>query len=248
MLQQLGHRVDVAQNGQVAVRQVQAEAYDLVFMDMQMPVMDGLDATQAIRHLPEARFASLPIVAMTANVMRQDQARCLAAGMNDYIAKPIDPTGLAMVLDAWLPAGVGGQARPKENEMENSTMTVPYDIPGLDAAKGLSRVLGKASMYLSLLRRFADQERHAAADIRALLDRGERSDAERRVHTVKGIGATLGAADLQSDAMALELAIREQRPPGVLDERLAAFESRLSALVTALDERLPPAPGDASRG
>ena len=107
------------------------------------------------------------------------------------------------------------------------------------AAQGLSRVLGNAPRYRSLLRRFANQERDCALAIRAHLERGERADAERRAHTVKGAAATLGAVDLQADAMALELAIRELRPGGVMDERLAAFDKRLGNLVAALDARYP---------
>ena len=239
MLEQLGHRVDVAANGQAALRMAQQSAYDLVFMDMQMPVMDGIDATQAIRRLPEARFAAVPIVAMTANVMRQDQARCLAAGMNDYIPKPIDPAALDRMLERWLPSGVWGESSPAATPGEAPDEAVPLDIPGLDAAQGLSRVLGNAPRYRSLLRRFANQERDCALAIRAHLARGEREDAERRAHTVKGAAATLGAVDLQADAMALELAIRELRPGGVMDERLAAFDKRLGNLVAALDARYP---------
>ncbi len=239
MLEQLGHRVDVAANGQAALRMAQRSAYDLVFMDMQMPVMDGIDATQAIRRLPEARFAAVPIVAMTANVMRQDQARCLAAGMNDYIPKPIDPAALDRMLERWLPSGVWGEPSPAATPGEAPDEAVPLDIPGLDAAQGLSRVLGNAPRYRSLLRRFANQERDCALAIRAHLERGERADAERRAHTVKGAAATLGAVDLQADAMALELAIRELRPGGVMDERLAAFDKRLGNLVAALDARYP---------
>jgi two-component system sensor histidine kinase/response regulator len=92
--------VDIAENGEIAVRMVQAGDYDLVLMDMQMPVMNGIDATKAIRSIPG--LALLPIVAMTANAMPGDRERCLAAGMNDHITKPIDPDELFRVLKRWI--------------------------------------------------------------------------------------------------------------------------------------------------
>jgi two-component system sensor histidine kinase/response regulator len=96
-------KVDIADNGEIAVRMVQSADYDLVLMDMQMPVMDGIEATKAIRSI--SRFATLPIVAMTANAMSGDRERCLAAGMNDHIAKPIDPDEFFSMLKRWIEPG-----------------------------------------------------------------------------------------------------------------------------------------------
>ncbi len=100
LLSDVGFQVDLAENGAIAVAMVQKASYDLVLMDMQMPVMDGIVATVEIRKLPQ--FKELPIVAMTANVMQRDQERCLAAGMNDHLAKPIDPDALQKVLLKWI--------------------------------------------------------------------------------------------------------------------------------------------------
>jgi two-component system sensor histidine kinase/response regulator len=91
--------VDLAENGEIAVRMVQEKDYDLVLMDMQMPVMDGIEATRVIRS--DSRFETLPIIAMTANAMAADRDRCLEAGMNDHIAKPIDPDQLFSVMLRW---------------------------------------------------------------------------------------------------------------------------------------------------
>jgi two-component system sensor histidine kinase/response regulator len=98
--------VDVAENGEMAVRMVQANAYDLVLMDMQMPVMDGIEATRVIRSDP--RFDGLPIIAMTANAMAADRDKCLEAGMNDHIPKPIDAQELFRVLSQWTRARNAG--------------------------------------------------------------------------------------------------------------------------------------------
>ena len=99
MLQDCGLLVDVAENGEVALRMIREAAYDLVFMDMQMPVMDGVTATREVRKLDQ--FRQLPIVAMTANAMKQDRHRCLDAGMNDFLVKPIDPENLFSILLRW---------------------------------------------------------------------------------------------------------------------------------------------------
>ena len=101
--------VDIAENGAIALEMVQESGYDIVLMDMQMPVMDGLEATVAIRQLDG--FETLPIVAMTANAMEQDRERCLAAGMNDFVSKPIDPEQLWRVLLQWAPHTTGAASK-----------------------------------------------------------------------------------------------------------------------------------------
>jgi two-component system sensor histidine kinase/response regulator len=230
--------VDVAQDGQVALAKVQESRYDLVFMDMQMPVMDGLAATEAIRRLPE--LAGLPIVAMTANAMQRDQERCLQAGMNDYIAKPIEPEALWAVLRRWIKPRAAAVAAPAPAPAASPGTALPADIAGLDVGAGLRRVLGKTTMYLSLLRRFAAGQKDAAGDILAALDRGELAEAQRRAHTVKGLAGTLGAAALQVAAADLERAIKESAPRAQVDERLQDFSLSLAALLTELEAKLPP--------
>lgn len=105
LLQDAGYEVEVAQNGEEAVRMVGEQAYDAVLMDMEMPVMDGITATRRIRE--DERFTSLPILAMTANAMAGDRERCLEAGMNDHVAKPIDPEGLLRTVERWVASGAG---------------------------------------------------------------------------------------------------------------------------------------------
>ena len=100
LLREAGFTVDVADNGMIGLEKLNAMSYDLVFMDMQMPVMDGVSATLEIRRNPA--FASLPVVAMTASAMQADRERCIEAGMNDYIVKPIDPDALWAALLRWV--------------------------------------------------------------------------------------------------------------------------------------------------
>ena len=232
LLADAGCIVAVAGDGAEAVRLVQEQAFDLVLMDMQMPVLDGLAATRAIRALPG--FGSLPIVAMTANATPRDQELCTAAGMQDYLAKPIDPATLRTVLQRWL-------RRPMEPPKPATTpATDPLlDVPGLDSEAGLRRALGRTAIYRTLLAKFCAQQRDAAVDIRTLLDSGRADEAGRRAHLVKGAAGTLGAYQVQDAAAELELAIRESASPVSIDVRFVAFEASLAALVEALDRVAP---------
>jgi CheY-like chemotaxis protein len=141
LLRDAGFVVDLAENGQIALDKIRAVDYDLVLMDMQMPVMDGVTATREIRK--EKRFENLPVVAMTANAMQGDRDRCMAAGMNDHVAKPIEPENLWKSLLKWI--------RP-EHLITKTSMVNPqaaqdtglqFDIKGLDMDNGLRRVLNK---------------------------------------------------------------------------------------------------------
>jgi two-component system, sensor histidine kinase and response regulator len=234
-----GCRVDVAEHGEIALDMVQGAPYDLVLMDMQMPVMDGLAATIAMRKLPQ--LADLPIVAMTANVMDQDRKRCQAAGMNAFLAKPIDPDALFATLAAWIKPGrrrfpasaadPAPQARPAPGDAEETIL--PEAIAGLDMAGGLSRIGGNRALYrrlLSTMRRdFPGMAKRIATD----LDQGNRKDAEIAAHSVKGSAGNVGATALQQAAEALEMALRHGEPqdPGpALTAFVAAVEQFTEAL------------------
>ena len=241
LLRDAGFIVDIADDGQIAVNMVQAGTYDVVLMDMQMPVMDGVTATREIRRLSE--YQDLPIVAMTANAMQQDKDKCLAAGMQDFVTKPIEPDELWTALLKWV--------KPRQNQVEESTRAapantaaaadadLPSDIAGLDVANGLRRVLGKKSLYVSMLRKFVAGQKGAAAEIRAALDANDHATAERLAHTTKGVAGNIGAAPVQERAAALELAIKEHRSRAELDALLDQFAPPLQALVASLEASLP---------
>jgi two-component system sensor histidine kinase/response regulator len=159
--------VDLAENGAIALEMIEGNEYDAVLMDMQMPVMDGIEATRVIRSNP--RFQKLPIIAMTANAMASDRVLCLEAGMNDHIPKPIDPDQLFGVLLRWINRadGDGGAARAQGAPSRPSTDTKPaLAIPGIDVAAGLKRTGGNSKRYESLLRKFAEQQSEASATFR----------------------------------------------------------------------------------
>ncbi len=244
-LRMLGLVVDLAPDGAVAVQKVQQQRYDVVLMDMQMPVMDGLSATRAIRELPGLQ--ELPILAMTANAMAQDRERCLEAGMNDHIAKPIDVQDLVDKLRRWVrpdpgrqPAGRPASPAAPADVPEPGWISALADVDGLDARLGLSQVLGREALYRDVLARFVASQRGQAAAIAQALQAGRRDEAQRLAHTLKGLAAQIGALPLREQAAQLETALRDGTPdPAPL---LAGLAAALPALIEAIAARLPQAP------
>jgi PAS domain S-box-containing protein len=242
LLQDAGFVVDWAENGQIALNKLTASDYDIVLMDMQMPVMDGITATRQIRKAP--RFSDLPIVAMTANAMQSDRDRCMEAGMNDHVAKPIEPEELWKMLLRWVkPRHTGAEVTAAAVASRVARETVlPSGVEGLDIANGLRRVLGKKPLYLSLLRKFIAGQKSVVADIRQALDEGHWESAERPAHTLKGVAGNIGATALQHLAYRLETAIKEHRPRQEVEDCLAAVKTLLDALILELEQQMPAAP------
>jgi CheY-like chemotaxis protein len=228
--------IDVAENGEVAVGMVGKRNYDLVLMDMQMPVMDGLAATRAIRS--DARFGALPIVAMTANAMAGEREKCLQAGMNDHVSKPIDPDVLFAALLRWIKPRQGSSApAPARAAEPGGALSVP-EIGGVDVAGGLRRVGGNTRLYLDLLEKFIAKHAEAAAEISAALGNGDRKLAERTAHTVKGVAANLGISGIAADAGELEKNIHngDGSAPAGLEEFRGQLGKQIEAIRKALGE------------
>jgi two-component system sensor histidine kinase/response regulator len=211
-------------------------------MDMQMPVMDGVTATREVRKLP--RHAALPIIAMTANVMASDLEECRAAGMNDHVAKPIDPEELFAALLKWIPApppsaGVQSKAiEPATIEAKISEDAIAA-IPGLDVQAGLKRVLNRRASYEGLLRKFVTGQANAVKAVRSRLEAGEREAAQRTAHTLKGIAGTIGATALQERAAVVEHAVKSGQPESEMTPALDRTEEELARLVQAIIAALP---------
>jgi CheY-like chemotaxis protein len=260
MLTDAGFVVDIAENGQIALDKVAAatEPYTLVLMDMQMPVMDGVTATQLIRQSLSA--TQLPIVATTANAMQQDRQRCLAAGMQDVVIKPIDPEDLWRALRTWIKPtallAVGSQA-PADSAPDrldaassNAALAVasegaataepplPIGIEGLDTALGLKRVLGKVPRYIAMLERYAAGQAGTFAALHAALAAGDRDTAIRLAHTTKGVSGNIGAVAVQELAEQLEQVINTGATLEALQKPLLALQQRLDPLVVAIAAQL----------
>jgi len=178
---------------------------------MQMPVMDGITATKAIRSNP--RFASLPIVAMTANAMDRERDACLAAGMNDHLAKPIDPDKLFNALLRWIAPRAKAGVTPIAAALDpgasfaSTNTSGELIISGIDTVAALKRTGGNRKRYEALLQRFAETQSHAVDDIRSALGADDSPTAQRLAHSLKGASANLGAKGLAEVAAAAEAAI-----------------------------------------
>ncbi len=237
MLENVGIVMEVAHNGKEAIAMLGKTAYDLVLMDIQLPVMDGLTACRILRADPAHR--EVPIIAMTAHAMIGDREKSLEAGMNDHLAKPIDATRLYQTLLAWLPAGDRGGSLavtfrgPSELE---STQRLPAILPGIDVGACLRRFNGNhASARRVLLAAREDFER-AASQMRACVygkRQGDRENALRLAHTIRGLAATLTAESLSQAILALETAIREEKR-GDLAALLKVFDNTLQRLQESL--------------
>ncbi|HEX9718590.1 MAG TPA: response regulator, partial [Ramlibacter sp.] len=243
LLEDVGLAVEVADNGQVALDMARKAPYDLVFMDMQMPVMDGLTATREMRKLQ--RLSSLPIVAMTANAMEQDRRKCMDAGMNDYLIKPIDPQDMRSILLRWVRPRRAAAAPTPARQQAPADGEVSEDIPGLDTRLGLSRMMGKKSLYLAMLRRYAAGQRTVAQEMRQALAAGDRATAERVAHTTKAVSGNIGATLVQDRAAALELAIRDSSGAAEIERLLEELEAPLHELLAVLASHLPAEAGHA---
>jgi PAS domain S-box-containing protein len=239
LLRYAGFTVDIADNGAVAVAMVESRPYDLVLMDMQMPVMDGLDATREIRK--NARLRALPILAMTANAMQADRDRCSAAGMDDFIAKPIEPELLwQALLRHGKPRAGTSQAGLTPSAILEAVGEPAWllDIAGLDSKQGLRRALGRPSLYAELLRKFAQGQRDAVQRARAALRVSDAATAERIAHTLKGVAGNIGATTVMESATALEDSLARRATAAEIATRLAAAERCLQALLEPLDRAL----------
>ncbi len=211
----VGAVVTLATNGQEALDQLGAQAFDGVLMDIQMPVMDGYTATKAIRSNPE--YADLPVLAMTANAMAGDREKSLEAGMNDHIAKPLDMEKALATMSRWF--------KPAKSENESA------DLPGIDSETGLKNANGKQDLYKRLLKRFVDNEADFAARFGDAVRQGDSDTATRLAHTLKGVAGTIGAMDLQAAAFDLEKAVKSGGPHEQAFETLLA---RLEPVLTSI--------------
>jgi len=246
LLESAGAIVTVANHGGEAVKILtegdQPPPFDVAFMDLQMPEMDGFTATKLLRR--DARLHKFPIIAMTAHALVEERQRCLDAGMNDHVSKPIEPDNLFATLLRW------AKPRPKES-VESQPPSVPVkkaaeevvlpEIEGVNQADGLKRVAGNRRLYRDLLGQFAAKQGDAAVQISAGIEGGDRQLAERIAHTVKGVAGNIGVTGVQSAAQKLEKAIREGQDnvPELLSEFAGLMSTQARAIEQALRDSAP---------
>ena len=273
ILREAGATIDTAENGQQALDMVSATRYDLVLMDVQMPVMDGLSAARLLRS--REAFRDLPILAMTANAFAEDRKRCIEAGMNDHIPKPVEPEVLYEKIARWLPplapsldlaaAPAAAPAQPPQGTEalkpgapaeDRTALASLRTLHELDVEAGLHYALGEPQVYLELLRLFA--EGGYGVQLQAAIEAGDANTLRRTAHTIKGSAATIGASALSEAAAELEALIARASPgaaealaQGPLHDAASALAARTlqfcDALGTATRTAATDASGDVAR-
>jgi len=219
ILSDVGFALDTVENGLEALQAVQKRNYDVVLMDIQMPVMDGIEATQKIRALGGA-YTTLPIIAMTAHALSGDREKSLAAGMNEHVTKPFSQEVLFQVLSQWIKSGKkpegGGGSLNNDPDPDN----LP-ELPGINLAAGLQRIRGNWSAYKRILKGFRQKHSTSADTIEEHIKQGQMEEAARMAHTLKGSSGNIGAEALFQHAASVEAACRTNNTA----EALAGIDS-----------------------
>jgi PAS domain S-box-containing protein len=253
ILQEVGFVVTIANDGREAVNLVREKKFDAVLMDVQMPVMDGHQATREIRK--DARFKELPIIAMTAHAMTGDKEKSLEAGMNQHITKPIDPYELFSTLLGWIKPGeqiISDEILSKIDQKTEEKDGRPLkDMPGIEVKTGLTRALGNIALYMNLLAKFHRDYADATSQIKDALENDDTEQVQHMIHTIKGVSGSIGANDLEHAASELEAAVF-RKESNKIEDLIKSFNNVLMILLDSIgsiveadsgkEEKTSPAP------
>ena len=233
MLEIEGLVVDVADNGKIAVSKVFNNYYDLVLMDLQMPIIDGYEATKIIRQNP--RYEKLPIIALSADALKGTRDDAINAGMNDYITKPIDTKVLFSMLTTWIEHSKKSNYLAKTSN-KLTAETLKRIITSINVEEGLKRINGNVSLYLKLLNKFKESYSNFDENILVLVETGKMEEAKREIHTVKGVAATLGALELNRLSKELESITKSDNiDNSSLSSLIKSIQSEINSINTQIN-------------
>jgi CheY-like chemotaxis protein len=230
ILEETGVEVETAGDGREALDRLARSPCDLVLMDLQMPEMDGLAATRELR----ARGVRTPVVAMTASAGERDRERCLRAGMDDVLTKPVEPELLWHCLLRWLAGPAVAHAAAHTRSGAQDAASPLAAVPGVDVAAGMARVRGDETLYRSLLARFVQQNAAVAGQIHDALANGAVGQAEWLAHKIRSVAGNLGLMQIDATSTALEGALRSYAPPSVVQQYLGELAASLEQTVSGL--------------
>jgi CheY-like chemotaxis protein/HPt (histidine-containing phosphotransfer) domain-containing protein len=205
ILKKMGLRAEAVADGEEAVKALETIHYDLVLMDVQMPVMDGLEATRRIRDSRSAvKNHRIPVIAMTAGVMQNDREQCLNAGMNDYVAKPVSPHALAEVLGKWLPKEKNEGGKKNTDSGAAAAYFNQQSSAIFDRAAMMTLLMDDADLIRTVTECFLEDIPRQLAVLKGCLEAGDAAGLERQAHSIKSAAANVGGKRLQAEAAALE--------------------------------------------
>lgn len=233
MLKKFGARIDVAANGAEALKALTTMPYDLVLMDVQMPVMDGYEATRRIRDSrDDTSFPSkIPVIAMTANAMKGDEEECLAAGMNDYLSKPLSMEALTAVLQKWMPAANHAKSMPENKKpLNHKNHNDRQGVQGVwDRAGFMARLMNDEESARSVIKVFLDNIPQQIQSLRDYVYNGDIAAVERMAHTIKGASANVGGDRMATAALEIEKAAKNSETDS-LANCMATLENEFNDL------------------
>ncbi len=237
LLQKAQLSVDTAENGEIALNKLQHNHYDCVLMDVQMPVLDGYQTTRKLRQINELKH--LPVIAMTANVMSGDRNKCLQAGMDDFIGKPILPETLYATLLKWIKPVDLKTCKPDARDLANAQLPFLY---GIDTVVGLQHTADNAEVYRKILKKFVENHSQSMAEIKTAFNDENYDRAYQLVHTVKGLAGSLGALQLQGQLNRLEEALYSPSPDDTISGLIDVAERELNKISNSIQSTLSELP------
>ncbi len=244
MLLAMGISVDCAKNGQEAFEKERLSPYDLILMDVHMPIMNGIESARAIRQLPGRQHT--PIIAMTADVFKENEKNCRAAGINDFLWKPVESKGLHEKLLAWLPRKNSPPPRNTSQSIVNGTPPPEHastpslrqklaDIPGFNGDQGIERLRGNERKFLQVIELFVRQHRDDFEKITHALERENVQEIELLVHALKGSAGLIGGVEVAEIAQRITTSIRNKENIETLKTHIQALEVPFKALIAGLE-------------